>query len=150
MPIKYGETSEVYTTVVTKACNARYGEVLKNYAEEESLRGKGKLAFRSNLLSMAKKADVKPKDKTEETVTSSRPLFVPLVPGQTNVMGSSFLKGKVFVLTGLFDEVDGDWRRAYEILTNMIEKFGGGVKMRFSSNTTHLLVGKNTSEMLKL
>ena len=52
----------------------------------------------------------------------------------------SFLKGKTFVMTGVFPEVGGgdDDSLGVENLKSMIETFGGKVITRYSKNTSEL------------
>ena len=143
----YADSAFVYDIVIQKVCNARFGEVVKNYSEEESLRGKGKLTFRNDLLATTMRSGSK-YGPTMEDAASTRPAaaaFVPLKPGVDGAVDGSFLTGQVFVLQGEFLEVDGQWRQAHSILTNMLTSFGAEVKRKYSKNTTYLLAGRETN-----
>lgn len=64
--------------------------------------------------------------------------FSILAPGVGEAESESFLKGKTFVMTGVFPEVGGgdDDSIGVEQLKSMIESFGGKVITRFSKNTS--------------
>ena len=49
LEMNYQLFEKVYTLVLTKVCNARFGEVLRNYSETNHLKNKGKLGIRAKL-----------------------------------------------------------------------------------------------------
>jgi len=44
------EMIRVFHKIMTKACNARFGKIVKKYAEKNAMKDQGKLAFRASLL----------------------------------------------------------------------------------------------------
>ena len=77
--IRYEDTTSVYHKIMTKVCNARFGEIVKNYAEINAMKGKGKLAFRAGLLapqndsnSLATKSSEIDSSATPKSTTMSR------------------------------------------------------------------------------
>lgn len=137
--INYAVVSVVYDAFMTKVCNARYGETLKNYCEQEALKGRGKLNFRSNLLAASKRSNESNADSGHDGSTSgapSAPSFVVPKPGVNTAVSKTFLSGKAFIISGEFEEIDCDWRVAHECITKMIESFGGTVMKRYSKKTS--------------
>ena len=51
-------SSRVFLNLITKACNARFGEMVRNFCEMEKLKGRGKLGFRKELLGMARRENI--------------------------------------------------------------------------------------------
>ena len=76
-------------------------------------------------------------------VAASVPRFRIILLGDNRAVGEKLLLNKVFVLMGLFDEVNSHRPTAEGEVKVMIVLFGGVVRRSFSKNTTYLLTGKN-------
>jgi NAD-dependent DNA ligase len=105
--------------------------------------GQGKAA---KVASKSESASKAAKEKKAASVGAVAANIVPgsfkiLVPGVNGALGESFLKGKTFVITGVFPEVGGgdDDCIGVENLKSMIETFGGKVTTRFSKNSSELM-----------
>ena len=105
--------------------------------------GQGKAA---KVASKSESASKAAKGKKSSSVGAVSANIVPgsfkiLVPGVNGALGDSFLKGKTFVITGVFPEVGGgdDDCIGVENLKSMIETFGGKVTTRFSKNSSELM-----------
>jgi len=139
---------------MTKACNARFGEIVKNYAEINAMKGKGKLAFRAGLLapqndsnsSATKSSEIDSlatlksttmrSTQTTTQTTTDKPNIPFASPGSNGAMHNKFLKGQVFILVGSFVEVNTDTEAANTAVTSMLESFGAKVNGRFSNKTS--------------
>ena len=150
----YQLSSKIYEIVVDKVCNTRFGEVMKNYVER--MTAKGKLNFRSSLLALTSgiSASTGKDDSaldTKESLTDAamaaphtpQTKFVPLSLGVDGAATEKVLRGMTFVLAGIFDEVEGQKSEVHNAISKMVASFGGKVNARFSKNTTHLLAGKD-------
>lgn len=96
-----------------------------------------KVASKAESASRAAKGEKKPTTgPTANIVPGSYSIPVPGVGGAVD--DENFLKGKTFVMTGIFIEVGGgdDDSIGVENLKSMIESFGGKVTTRFSKNTS--------------
>ena len=49
LEMNYQLSDKVYNLIMTKVCNARFGEVLANYSETNHLKNKGKLGIQAYL-----------------------------------------------------------------------------------------------------
>ena len=136
--------------MTNKVCNARFGEVLKNYCERNALKGKGKINFRTDILAMSAKpnacatASTSAKATAAATTavtTTTAPVatsfsFAILAPGVNGAVTANFLKDMVFVLAGAFEEVNSNNLTANTAIKSMIESFGGKANARYSKNTS--------------
>ena len=95
-----------------------------------------KVATKAESASKAAKGRKKSTASTANIVPGSFSVPVPGVDGAVD--DENFLKGKTFVMTGVFIEVGGgdDDSVGVENLKSMIESFGGKVTTRFSKNTS--------------
>jgi len=103
-----------------------------------------KVASKSESASKAAKGGKKKSaGSTANVVPGSYSILAPGLGGA--VEDEKILKGKTFVLTGIFLEVGGGDENSIgvENLKSMIESFGGKVTTRFSKNTSFLLAGNN-------
>jgi len=146
---------------MTKACNARFGKIVKNYAEINAMKGKGKLAFCASLMkplndsssiaskslevdsaATAKLSDAttmssyhpSPQTTTDEPkipATTAVSNFTFPSPGINGVMHKKFLEEKVLILVQLFVEVNTDAAAARSAVTSMFESLGGKMNGRF-------------------
>ena len=125
--VKLEVADRVFVDVMTKACNSRFGEMVRNFSEEEQLKARGKLTFRSELLAMAQrggrsggegpaKRDEASREggnssahaaSTTATGESALPAYEPIAPG-ASARCNTFLRGKVFVIIGSFPKVHPD------------------------------------------
>ena len=107
---------------------------MDNYAEQNALKGKGKLGLRTMLLASV---SAKREDTAGATITASpTPTFNVLLLGENGAVSTKLLNGSVFVLTGVFNEVSTHKVTAEEEIKKMIKSFGGEVKKSFSVNTS--------------
>lgn len=67
--------------------------------------------------------------------STAPPLFSILVLGSNGAVNSKILRGKAFVMTGLFEEVDANEATANAAIKAMLESFGGKVNKNLSKNT---------------
>ncbi|KAL9184884.1 hypothetical protein ACHAXT_002661 [Thalassiosira profunda] len=155
----YRTAMAVYVEVMTKVKNARFGVVTDSYKKSE-VTAKGAANFRTELLVMSRHP--RTQDKKPAAIASSAPSLTgaptdavlgvaPTVaivlppPGQHGAIANAkLLKGKAFVLTGLFVEVSSDEATAIDAVKKALASFGAKTTDRFSKNTTHLLAGKFT------
>ena len=95
-----------------------------------------KVASKAESASKAAKGRKKSTASAANIVPGSYSIPVPGVNGAVD--DETFLKGKCFVMTGIFIEVGGgdDDSVGVENLKSMIESFGGKVTTRFSKNTS--------------
>ena len=159
-PVSYEQCMVLYREIMDKVCNARFGEVLKNYCEQKALKGKGKLTLRAGLCAqnaMGSGGAPPPKSGSDAAVTSrssssalaltapvSTHRFNILVPGSNGAIAGKVLGKVVFVLAGRFDEVSST-EPATKALAAMITSFGGKANKRLTKNTTYLLAGRDTT-----
>ena len=130
----YGLSSEIYNEVLDKVCNSSFNEVMDNYAEKNSLKGKGKIGLCTILLASV---SAKQEDTAGATITASpTPTFNVLLLGENGAVSTKLLNGSVFVLTGVFNEVSTHRVTEEEEIKKMIKSFGGEVKKSFSVNTS--------------
>ena len=59
LEMNYQLSEKVYNLIMTKACNARFGEVLANYSEKNHLKNKGKLGLQAKLSEMVNGVSLK-------------------------------------------------------------------------------------------
>ena len=95
----------------------------------------------------AKAKSAKPASKSKKTKKGGKKTWTNIIPGSFTIPAPGisgaisdecFLKGKTFVITGVFPEVGGgdDDSIGVEQTKSMIESFGGKVISRFSKKTS--------------
>ena len=137
--MNYQLFEKVYTLVLTKVCNARFGEVLRNYSEMNHLKNKGKLGILAKLNGLVngviqKKEANKCSDSTEAPVPL--PTFVVILLGGNGAIEEKIFSGRSFIISGLFEEVSSHAKTAFDKIKEMITSYGGKVNQRFSKNTS--------------
>ncbi len=120
----------------------------KRKAAGDAGQGKAKTAKVASKFTSTSKAAKK--GGKSNIVPGSFKILVPGVDGAVD--DESFLKGKTFVMTGIFPEVGGgdDDSLGVENLKSMIETFGGKVITRYSKNTSEWCDGDLDISILPL
>ena len=122
---------------------------------KNALKGKGKFCLHAKLLATV--SGLPQTDKKHAGTIASNPIkptagnstttistptvtavssFLILTQGENGAIGKKIIREKVFVLVGLFEEVNGHFATANADVKDMIESFGGKVNGRFSKNTS--------------
>ena len=152
--------TECYNEIITKVCNGRFGEMLKNYNEKMALTGQGKNTLRGYLSTLNGRGDKTSSTSaaaTASTSTSSTTAaaanngstalvvaspaasatspITNLSLGMNGVVSYKILEGKHFLIVGAFAEVNSDMNTAIAMIANMIQKFGGTVGTKMSKKT---------------
>ena len=63
-----------------------------------------------------------------------------------NVNNKSLLKGKTFVLSGIFTDVNTQKQKSHELVTQMLESAGAKVNVRMTKKTHYLLAGVDADQ----
>ncbi|EJK51179.1 hypothetical protein THAOC_29671, partial [Thalassiosira oceanica] len=142
--ISHAVIVKVYTNVVTKICNARFGAVEDAYKLRASLKGGAHLSFRGMLFASVegskKKSDA---DDVSEKSASPGTITLP-VPGDRTAVGKDFLKGKRIVIYGCYEEIAEIAFIAKAELRSCLESFGAKVGTSLTDSTDYFLAGKGT------
>ena len=59
LKMNYQLSEKVYNLIMTKVCNARFGEILANYGKKNHLKNKGKLGLQAKLSEMVNGVSLK-------------------------------------------------------------------------------------------
>ncbi|EJK59784.1 hypothetical protein THAOC_19955 [Thalassiosira oceanica] len=142
--INHAVIAKVYTDVVTKICNARFGAVEAAYKLRASLKGDAHLSFRGMLFASVegskKKSDT---DDVNEKSASPGTITLPF-PGDRTAVGKDFLKGKRIVICGCYEEIAEIALIAKAELRSCLESFGAKVGVSLTDSTDYFLAGKGT------
>ena len=131
--MNYQLSVKAYTIVMTKVCNARFGEVLANYRQINKLKGTGKIGLCQTLLGMGK---MNGEASTSDVAVATAPTFSIIQQGHDGAVDRKIFDGMTCIVSGAFKEVNSYSSAAFGQIREMIKSFGGKVALRFSKNTS--------------